>query len=117
MKKLLSILIALVMLLSVAAFAQAEEPLKVGFSLPLMTFPFYVRMYEQFMEEAEQRGWEVTFVDGNLDAGTQMNGCQDLINSGVDVMVIATWYIDALASGSTMLSISNTPMPFSLHWV
>ena len=97
MKKILSILVVVVMLLSVAAMAETAEPLKVGFSLPSMTFPFYVRMYEQFMEEAEQRGWEVTFVDGNLDAGTQMNGCQDLINSGVDVMVIATWYIDALA--------------------
>lgn len=97
MKKFLSILLTLVMLFSVAAFAESEEPLKVGFTLPSMTFPFYVRMYEQFMAEAEQRGWEVTFVDGNLDAGNQMNGCQDLINSGVDVMVIATWYIDALA--------------------
>ncbi len=73
-----------------------DTPLKVGFSLPSMTFPFYVRMYDQIVEEAEARGWEVTFVDGNLDAGTQMNGCQDLINSHVDVMIIATWFIDAM---------------------
>ncbi len=72
------------------------EPLKVGFSLPSMTFPFYVRMYEQIEAEADKRGWEVSFVDGNLDAGTQMNGLQDMINNGVDIMVIATWYIDAL---------------------
>ena len=66
------------------------EPLKVGFSLPSMTFPFYVRMYEQIEAEADKRGWEVSFVDGNLDAGTQMNGLQDMINNGVDIMVIAT---------------------------
>lgn len=72
------------------------EPLKVGFSLPSMTFPFYVRMYEQTMEEAEIRGWDVSFVDGNLDAGTQLNGLQDLINGDIDVIILATWFIDAM---------------------
>ena len=98
MKRILSIVLALVLLLSLSMVASAEEkaPLKVGFSLPSMTFPFYVRMYEQIVEEGEARGWDISFVDGNLDAGTQMNGLQDMINNNVDVIVGATWWIDAL---------------------
>lgn len=68
----------------------------VGFSLPTMQFPFYVRMYEGFEEAAKERGWEVTFVDGNLDAQRQVNGCLDLISGGVDALVYATWFPDAM---------------------
>lgn len=73
-----------------------SEPLKVGLSFVSLNFPYYVRMYEQFMEEAEKNGWDVTFVDGNLDAVTQMNGIQDMVNNDVDIMVVSTWFIDAM---------------------
>ncbi len=73
------------------------EKLKVGFSLVTVSFPFFARMHDQFMEEAEARGWEVTYVDGNLDAATQINGIQDLLNKGIDVLVYESWYNDALA--------------------
>lgn len=96
MKKIVALVMAGCMAGGMATCAAAEEPLKVGFSLPAITFPFYVRMYEQMEEEAKERGWELSFVDGNLDAGTQMNGLQDMINNEVDVIVAASWYIDAL---------------------
>ena len=110
MKKLISIILTIVMVMSLVACgtpevgtstssdvtSSGEENLKVGFSLPSMTFPFYVRMYDQINIEGEARGWEVSFVDGNLDANTQMSGLQDMINDNVDVLIIATWYIDAL---------------------
>lgn len=75
---------------------ESSEPLKVGLSFVSLNFPYFVRMYEQFMKEADEQGWEVSFVDGNLDAATQLNGVQDMINNEVDVMVISTWYIDAM---------------------
>lgn len=71
--------------------------LRVGFSLTTLTFPYYVRMHDQLMTEAEKRGWNVTFVDGNMDAGEQLNGLQDLLNNGVDAMVVGSWYFDAMA--------------------
>ncbi len=111
MKKLVSILLVLTLVFSLCACGQkpaenggeqggkdgnSDAPLKVGFTLPSMTFPFYVRMHDQIMAEAEARGWEVTFADGNLDAGTQLNGAQDMLNNGVDVLIMATWWIDAM---------------------
>ena len=77
-------------------YAKEEENLKIGLSFVSLNFPYYVRMYDTFMEEAEKNNWEVIFVDGNLDATTQLNGIQDLVNDDVDVMVISTWYIDAM---------------------
>ena len=77
-------------------YAKEEENLKIGLSFVSLNFPYYVRMYGTFMEEAEKNNWEVSFVDGNLDATTQLNGIQDLVNDDVDVMVISTWYIDAM---------------------
>ena len=47
-------------------------------------------------KKLKKNNWEVSFVDGNLDATTQLNGIQDLVNDDVDVMVISTWYIDAM---------------------
>lgn len=76
--------------------AESTEGLKVGLSFVSLNFPYYVRMYDQFMEEADENGWDVSFVDGNLDATTQLNGIQDLVNDDVDVMVVSTWYIDAM---------------------
>ena len=75
-------------------YAKEEENLKIGLSFVSLNFPYYVRMYDTFMEEAEKNNWEVSFVDGN--ATTQLNGIQDLVNDDVDVMVISTWYIDAM---------------------
>ena len=77
-------------------YAKEEENLKIGLSFVSLNFQYYVRMYDTFMEEAEKNNWEVSFVDGNLDATTQLNGIQDLVNDDVDVMVISTWYIDAM---------------------
>ncbi len=77
-------------------YAKEEENLKIGLSFVSLNFPYYVRMYDTFMEEAEKNNWEVSFVDGNLDATTQLNGIQDLVNDDVDVMVISTWYLDAM---------------------
>ena len=111
MKKLVCMLLALIMVCSMAACgskgtaetqgtttagAAEEAKLKVGFSLPSMTFPFYARMFEQMDLEAKERNWDLSFVDGNLDATTQLNGLQDMINNDIDVLVFATWWIDAM---------------------
>lgn len=75
---------------------EKEGPLKVGLSFVSLSFPYYVRMYDAFMEQGAAKGWEISFVDGNLDAATQVNGLSDLLNEGIDVLVVSTWYIEAM---------------------
>lgn len=101
----------------------SSEQLKVGLSFVSLNFPYYVRMYEQFMAEAEKNNWDVTFVDGNLDAATQLNGIQDMINNDVDVMVVSTWFIDAMEDvfaqckdkGIPVFIIGNTQNPDAIN--
>lgn len=101
----------------------STQPLKVGLSFVSLNFPYYVKMYEDFMSEADENGWDVSFVDGNLDAATQLNGIQDMINNDVDVMVISTWYIDAMEDvlvqcknrGIPVFIIGNTQNPDAIN--
>lgn len=74
-----------------------SKPLKIGFTLPTLQFPFYVRMHDTFIAEANKRGWEVVYVDGNLDSLTQVNASLDLLTKDIDALVMATWWIDAMA--------------------
>lgn len=100
MKKIAAIVLVLLMVFSLAACgggkANDEGKVKIGFALPSLNFPFYVRMYDTFVAECEERGWEYSFIDGNLDSATMVSGCQDLINQKVDVLLLATWWLDAM---------------------
>ena len=106
-----------------ASSKETSEPLKVGLSFVSLNFPYFVRMYEQFMSEADKNGWDVCVVDGNLDAATQLNGSQDMINSDVDVMVVRTWFIDAMEDvfaqckekGIPVFIIGNTQNPDAIN--
>ncbi len=88
----------------------SSEPLKIGFSLPTLQFPFYVRMHDALIAEAEKRGWEVVFVDGNLDSLTQVNSTLDLLAQDVDALVMATWWIDAMADVFDIAEKSDIPV-------
>lgn len=137
MKKITSLLLAAALLLSLAACgkpkqetpiatndttsgsAPQDQPasqlpegkkLKIGFSLPTLQFPFYVRMHDQFIEECEKRGWDVVFVDGNLDSLTQVNGCSDLLSKDIDALVFASWWIDAMVDVFDLSERSGIPV-------
>lgn len=73
-----------------------DNPLHVGFSLSTLQFPFYVRMKEGFEGACNAKGWTYTITDANFDAETQLNNCQDLLLQDIDVLVISSWYPDAL---------------------
>lgn len=103
--------------------AEEETALRVGFSLPTLGFPYYVRVYDTFVEECETRGWECSFVDANLDSATQMSGLGDLLNKGIDILVVATWWPDMLADvfeqcaekGIPVFLIDRTDVPESIY--
>jgi ribose transport system substrate-binding protein len=92
--------------------AAPVEAKKIGYTLPTLQFPFYVRMHDTFIEEAEKRGWEVVYVDGNLDSLTQVNAALDLLAKNVDALVMATWWNDAVTDVVDLAAKSNIPVFF-----
>lgn len=115
MKKFVSILLVLTMVFTLAACGAAgktEEPkndvasantpaeedkITIGLSIAGMTMPYYVRMYEGFLEAAEKEGYEVIFADGGADAESTVKAVEDLISSGIDALAVSTNFSEALA--------------------
>jgi ribose transport system substrate-binding protein len=69
-------------------------------------------MHDTFIAEAEARGWEVVYVDGNLDSLTQVNGSLDLLTQDIDALVMATWWIDAMPDVLDTAEKSGIPVFF-----
>ena len=101
MKKLIVILLSLALVFSLAACAgeEAKEDdgkVKIGLSIAGLTMPYYVRMYDGFLEAAEEYGYEVIFADGGADAESTVKAVEDLINSDIDALAVSTNYSEAL---------------------
>lgn len=73
-----------------------DGKVKVGLSIAGLTMPYYVRMYDGFMEAAEEFGYEVTFADGGADAESTVKAVEDLINSDIDALAVSTNFSEAL---------------------
>ncbi len=117
MKKLMSILLVLAMVCSMAACGSAStettaapattaaaaassdgeaKTVKIGLSIAGMTMPYYVRMYEGFLAAAEKEGYDVIFADGGSDAESTVKAVEDLISSGIDALAVSTNFSEAL---------------------
>lgn len=116
MKKLLSILLVLAMVFTLCACSgggdaqttpddnggsdvadnNSDGKVKIGLSIAGLTMPYYVRMYDGFMEAAEAKGYEVVFADGGSDAESTVKAVEDLITSDIDALAVSTNYSEAL---------------------
>lgn len=85
MKKLFSLVLALVMLLVITA--TAEETFKLGLANinEKATFGKLVKM--GFEQACEARGWKLVYMDNNSDGATAVNNAQLLVNEEVDFIV------------------------------
>lgn len=62
--------------------------LSVGFSISTLNNPFFVSMAEGAEEKANELGVEINIVDAGNDPAKQSTDIEDLINTGVDVLII-----------------------------
>lgn len=80
-----------------AAPAASGEALKIAFSVPGMSFPFFVHMEKLFREEADKLGGiEVLTLDGQDDTTKQVADVEAAIAQGVAGIVISPREADAL---------------------
>lgn len=101
MKKIL-VLLSLVMALLMAFGATTlatEEPVKVGISVMTHNNPFFLAEIEGFQEKAAEI-WgdniEIFTPDPALDVTKQIEQCEDLVNRGVQALLIDAIDVDAV---------------------
>ena len=89
MKRFLGLLLALALILSLGVPAMAEaKPPKIAVAHITMYDEWCKAVYDEFMAQCAERGWEVTIADGNLNAETQQKQVEDFISQGYDAILI-----------------------------
>lgn len=93
MKKITLLLLAIA-LMAMPLFAQGNEEksgtdkISIGFSQCTLDSPFYVALMDAAKAEAKAQGVDFTYLDAQSDVQKQNNDIMDLINKGVDVLLI-----------------------------
>ncbi|MDQ6598686.1 ribose ABC transporter substrate-binding protein RbsB [Bacillus salipaludis] len=120
MKKLAVLLISVSLLLLGACSMQPPEwakpakkenlkDVKIGLSVSTLNNPFFVSLKNGVQKEAKVLGMEVKVVDAQNDSAKQINDVEDLIQQGVDVLLINP--TDSAAISTAVQSANNIGIP------
>lgn len=99
MKKLIVLMMSISLVFLAACSLQPPEwakpsgkkdpkDLKIGLSVSTLNNPFFVSIREGVQKEAKAQGMKVIVVDAQNDAAKQINDVEDLIQQGVDLLLI-----------------------------
>ncbi len=109
MKKFVSLVLALVMILSVCSIASAEAAGKIGISMPTQSLERWNRDGSYLDEQFKAAGFETILTYSDNDAGRQVNDIQNMLAEGVDVLIIAA--IDGEALNTVMDEAAEAGVP------
>ena len=85
------------------------EDMKIGLSVSTLNNPFFVSLKDGVVKEAEQNGIEVIVVDAQNDSAKQINDVEDLLQQGVDALLINP--TDSAAISTAVQSANNIGVP------
>ncbi|EAC5558561.1 D-ribose ABC transporter substrate-binding protein, partial [Listeria monocytogenes] len=88
---------------------KAASELTVGVSISTLNNPFFVSMQEGINQLAEENDTDVRFVDAQDDTAKQSNDIDDLIQQGVDVLLINP--VDSAAIVPAVEAANNANIP------
>ncbi|WML38006.1 ribose ABC transporter substrate-binding protein RbsB [Neobacillus sp. OS1-2] len=120
MKKLLTLFMSFTLLLLGACSMQPPEwakpakkenlkDIKIGLSVSTLNNPFFVSLKDGVIKEAKSLGMEVKVVDAQNDSAKQINDVEDLIQQGVDLLLINP--TDSAAISTAVQSANNINIP------
>ncbi len=123
MKKFFSMLLVLLLAVGVAAGCsldngdtgsksedKKEGKLKVGLSISTLNNPFFVTLKEGAEKAAKEANIELTVADAQNDSAKQINDIEDLIQQGVDVLLINPTDSSAVTSAIESANQANIPV-------
>lgn len=79
-----------------SAAPAAGEKVKIGWTLCDMTNPIFAAAGDAFQKLCAERNWEVTVLDAQNNASTQITQVENFIESGIDVLIIYPVEVNAL---------------------
>lgn len=88
----------------------AKDHLKIGLSVSTENNPFFVSVKEGVKKEADEKGAKLYTADAQDDSAKQANDIQDLIQKGVDVLLINPTDSDAVSSSIESANDENIPV-------
>ena len=107
MKKVLAVVLALVLTLSVASIAMAEG--KVGVAMPTQSLQRWNQDGENMKAQLEAAGFTVDLQYANNDVATQVSQLENMILNGAQVLVVAS--IDGSALGTVLTTAKEAGIP------
>lgn len=85
-----------------AAPAKADDAvgktLKIGWCMGDMTNPIFAAASKEFEDLCKEKGWEVTELDCQNNSATQISQVENLLASGIDVLIIYPNEVNALTN-------------------
>lgn len=121
MKKMMKMMTVCLLILSLAACSM-EPPswakpghhkelkdMKIGLSVSTLDNPFFVSLKNGVFQEAKEKGMKVITADAQNDSAKQINDIEDLIQQGVDILLINP--VDSAAVSSAVESANHIGIP------
>lgn len=96
MRKMSSVLLAIVLVLSVAAMGFAQKKPLIAFSQCTMNHPWRIAMTNDVVYWAEKLGVDLIWNDGEGDAAVQLTKVRDLLLQNPDALIISPFQATAL---------------------
>lgn len=121
MKKLLSLVVASIMIMSLfvgcantqeqpAPEKPAEETKTIGLAISTLNNPFFVDLEAGAKAKAQELGATLVTLDSQDDSATEMSNVEDLINQGVDLILINPTDSDAVKSAVEAANKAGIPV-------
>ncbi|MED2972847.1 ribose ABC transporter substrate-binding protein RbsB [Fictibacillus sp. B-59209] len=89
---------------------KGKGDLKIGLSVSTLNNPFFVTLKEGAEKEAKKAGVQLKTVDAQDDSAKQVNDIEDLIQQGVDVLLVNPTDSAAISSAIESANSANIPV-------
>ncbi len=116
MKRFLSLVVVTIMILSLFTGCSTnedvtnEEAKTIGLAISTLNNPFFVDLEAGAKAKAQELGVTLVTLDSQDDSATEMSNVEDLINQGVDVIMINPTDSDAVKSAVEAANKANIPV-------
>jgi ribose transport system substrate-binding protein len=90
--------------------AKKGEKVKIGVSISTLNNPFFVSLKEGAEKEAKAQGADIIVVDSQNDSAKQVSDIEDLIQKGVDVLIINPTDSDAVTAAVQSANDAKIPV-------